>query len=193
MTNSYTTLWTQGRCRYLRDTAYRGKRLSTLIASGHQSLPSFFSAGMQPGDHIFPVSVTKGRVHVLGRLEVARIVLLLHYQTPEKVLTPGEHERFLGWYPDGLEGCAREILIGTAGTPLDFDTVVPPTMLERLTYTSSRRGERTLKYVEDGLLKRFVSLQGVYRLAAASAAEMHALVHDTADTADWAGTGHRSA
>ncbi|MGW0661116.1 hypothetical protein [Streptodolium elevatio] len=180
MTNSYTTLWTQGRCRYLRDTGYGGKRLSTLIASGHQSLPSFLSAGLQPGDHIFPVSVTKGRIRVLGRLEVARSVSLLHYQTPEKMLTPEEHERFLDWYPDGLEGCAREILVGTAGTPLDFETVVPPTMLERLTYTS-RRGERTLKYVEDGLLKRFVSLQGVYRLAAGSAAEMHALVRDTAD------------
>lgn len=59
--------------------------------------------------------------------------------------------------------------------PLTFDTAVPGDLLERLTFTS-RRGERLLKYVEDGRLTRSVSLQGIYRLAADSAEELDQLV-----------------
>ncbi|MFD4913933.1 hypothetical protein ACFWNR_11985 [Streptomyces virginiae] len=66
---------------------------------------------------------------------------------------------------------------GPPGSPLSFGTTVPPDLLERLTYTS-RRGERTLKYIEDGRLTRSVSLQGIYRLAPASASELRRLVLD---------------
>ncbi|GAA2626221.1 MULTISPECIES: hypothetical protein [Streptomyces] len=57
------------------------------------------------------------------------------------------------------------------------DTVVPPELLARLTYTS-RRGERTLRHVEDGRLVRSHGVQGIYRLAAGSAAELRQLVLD---------------
>ncbi|MEU3601549.1 hypothetical protein ABZ714_22925 [Streptomyces sp. NPDC006798] len=52
---------------------------------------------------------------------------------------------------------------------------MPPELLERLTF-ASRRGTRTLKHIVDGRLLRSVSLQGVYRLASESAAELHQLV-----------------
>ncbi|MFE9040181.1 hypothetical protein ACFYOG_04625 [Streptomyces sp. NPDC007818] len=54
---------------------------------------------------------------------------------------------------------------------------MPGELLERLTFTG-RRGERTLKYVEDGRLLRSNSLQGIYRLAPASAAGLRRLVSD---------------
>ncbi|MFF6901635.1 hypothetical protein [Streptomyces hydrogenans] len=53
--------------------------------------------------------------------------------------------------------------------------MVPGDVLERLTFTS-RRGERTLRFVEDGRLTRSIGLQGVYRLAPASAEELRRLV-----------------
>ncbi|MFD9723622.1 hypothetical protein [Streptomyces sp. NPDC059072] len=70
------------------------------------------------------------------------------------------------------------MLLGPPGAPPAFDTVVPPDLLERLTFTS-RRGERTLKYVEEGRLMRSVSVQGIHRLAAGSAAELRELVLDS--------------
>ena len=45
-------------------------------------------------------------------------------------------------------------------TPLSFDRVVPPTVLLRLTFRSSK-GERPLRQVEDGKLKSTVSIQTV--------------------------------
>ncbi|MFE9636911.1 hypothetical protein [Streptomyces sp. NPDC006463] len=73
-------------------------------------------------------------------------------------------------------GCVTEVLTGPPGSPLSFDIVVLPDLLER-TYTP-RRGERTLKYLEGGRLIRSVSLQGIYRLAPASASELRQRVLD---------------
>ncbi|MDX3231380.1 hypothetical protein [Streptomyces sp. ME19-01-6] len=56
-----------------------------------------------------------------------------------------------------------------------MDRAVPPGLLASLTYRS-RRGERRVKHVEDGELKRSHSVQGVYRPAPESAAAMVALV-----------------
>ncbi|MFJ4926150.1 hypothetical protein [Streptomyces sp. NPDC088736] len=67
------------------------------------------------------------------------------------------------------------MLVGPPGAPLTFDRVVPGELLERLTFTS-RRGERLLKYVEDGRLIRSVSLQGIHRLAADSAEKLDQLI-----------------
>ena len=55
----------------------------------------------------------------------------------------------------GVERLAvsAEIVLGEDGMPIRFDATVQPDVLERLRFRS-RRGERALKYVEDGKLKR---------------------------------------
>jgi hypothetical protein len=65
-------------------------------------------------------------------------------------------------------GCLSEVVLGPPGGPLRFDWPLPGYHLEHLTFTS-RRGERKLKYVEDGRLLRALSLQGIFRLAPESA------------------------
>ena len=57
------------------------------------------------------------------------------------------------------------------GTPIDLENAIPSDMLERIRY-ASEHGERAIKYVEDGELKRPVSIHGgVYRLTPPSAKE----------------------
>ncbi|WP_344358181.1 hypothetical protein [Streptomyces gobitricini] len=175
MPNSYTTLWTNDLCRELERSGYTGQRLTMLFGGPHQSLPSFQRAGVQPGDRIYPVRVHRTRLHVLGMLEVARIV---PYENAGSVLPDDDYVKLLDWRPLKA-GCVTEVLVGPPGVPLTFDTVVPGDLLERLTFTS-RRGERLLRYVEDGRLIRSVSLQGIYRLTADSAEELDQLVrHDS--------------
>jgi hypothetical protein len=75
-------------------------------------------------------------------------------------------------------GCVYEAVLAEegTGTPIRFDVAVSPHVLERLRFCS-RRGERRLKYVEDGLLKRAISLQGrVSRLSPESAVAFERLV-----------------
>ncbi|MFI8500694.1 hypothetical protein ACIGFK_19700 [Streptomyces sp. NPDC085524] len=101
---------------------------------------------------------------------------MIPYQDAGSELHDDDYTKLLDWRPLKA-GCVTEVLLGPPGTPLTFSTVAPPDLLERLTFTS-RRGERTLKYVEEGRLVRSVSLQGIYRLAADSATELRGLVLD---------------
>lgn len=173
MAHSYTTFWTNGLCRELERSGYAGQRLTMLFGGPHQSLPSFVRAGVRPGDVIHPVRVLRRRLHVLGAIEVARII---PYADAGAELHDDDYPKLLDWKPLKAVGVS-EVVLGPPGAPLSFGTVVPPGVLERLTFTS-RRGERTLKYVEEGRLIRSISLQGVYRLAPGSASELRQLVLD---------------
>ncbi|MFB6563876.1 hypothetical protein ACFCYH_34155 [Streptomyces sp. NPDC056400] len=171
MPNSYTTLWTNDLCRELERTGRAGQRLTMLFGGPHQSLPSFVRAGVRPGDTVFPVRAFRKRLHVLGAMEVSRII---PYGDAGSELHDDDYAKLLDWRTLKA-GCVTEVLLGPPGSALGFDAAVPADLLGRLTYTS-RRGERTLKHVVDGELVRSISVQGVYRLAADSAAELRRLV-----------------
>ncbi|MFD8013282.1 hypothetical protein [Streptomyces sp. NPDC058955] len=173
MADSYTTLWTDDLCRELKRSGHEGVRLTMLFGGPYGSLPSFLRAGLRPGDTVFPVRAHRTRLHVLGAMEVSRV---LPYEEAGTELHDDDYNKLLYWRILKT-GFVTEVLLGPPGSPLSFDTVVPGDLLERLTFTS-RRGERNLKYVEDGRLLRSVSLQGVYRLAPGSAAELRRLVGD---------------
>ncbi|MEU3610290.1 hypothetical protein AB0E83_33365 [Streptomyces sp. NPDC035033] len=173
MANSYTTLWTDALCRELKRSGHEGARLTILFGGPYGSLPSFLRAGVRPGDTVHPVRAHRTRLHVLGAMEVSRI---LPYEEAGPELADEDYAKLMDWRTLKT-GAVTEVLLGPPGSPLSFDTVVPGDLLERLTFTS-RRGERTLKHVEDGRLTRSNGLQGVYRLAPGSAAELRRLVAD---------------
>ncbi|WP_432586368.1 hypothetical protein ABVG11_09670 [Streptomyces sp. HD1123-B1] len=171
MPNAYTTLWTNDVCRYLRRKGQEGERLVILFGGPHLSLPSFVRAGVEEGDHIYPVRAFRKRLWALGRMEVGRI---LPYDTVGERTALEDYVRLLRW--DGLKaGGVSEVLLGPPGSPLRFDRPLPPDLLTSLTYTS-RRGERRLKHVVDGELRHSTGVQGIFRLAPESAAAMEALV-----------------
>jgi hypothetical protein len=90
----------------------------------------------------------------------------------------GVFENYLTLHPELrylAPTCTGEVAVGEEGTPIRPDNAVLPEVLERLSFRS-RRGERPLKHVEDGRLKSIISLQGIYRLSDASAADFETLV-----------------
>ncbi|MFF7972657.1 hypothetical protein [Streptomyces sp. NPDC007905] len=178
MPDVYTALWTNDLCKALVSRGRTGDPLGVLFAGPHQSMPSYRRAGVQPGDRVLPVRVFRKRLWVLGSLHVTGV---LEYDgTVEERLGAEERARLAHWAL--LEvSCASELVVGRPGAPLAFDRPVPADLLGRLTYRS-RRGERQVKYVEDGELRSAVSLQGVYRLAPESGRELEELVGERATT-----------
>ncbi|AZM62193.1 MULTISPECIES: hypothetical protein [unclassified Streptomyces] len=108
---------------------------------------------------------------LLGAMEVGRV---LDYDTVGEELATEDYLRLV--HRKRLKaGCVTEVVVGPPGSPLTFDRPVPPGLPARLTYRS-RRGERQIKHVVDGEVRRAVSVHGIHRLAPESAAELDTLV-----------------
>jgi hypothetical protein len=162
--DSYTVLWTNDLCRALIRGGFLGERPTVLFGGPHRSRPSFRHAGVVPGDRIFALRAWRTALYPVCSIEVQRIV---DYDTADTELADEDYAKLIQWRP--LKGgCVSEVVLGPPGSPLRFDRALPGEHLEHLTFTS-RRGERKLKYVEDGRLLRALGLQGVYRLAPDSA------------------------
>jgi len=162
--NSYTVLWTNDLCRELIREGFTGQRPTVLFGGPHQSRPSFRRAGVGPGDRIFAVRAWQTALYPVCSVEVRRIV---DYDRAGTELADEDYAGLIHWRPL-KSGCITEVVLGPPGSPLRFDRPLPGEHLEHLTFTSWR-GERKLKYVEEGRLLRALSLQGIYRLAPESA------------------------
>jgi hypothetical protein len=162
--NSYTVLWTNELCRELIRGGFAGQRPTVPFGGPHQSRPSFRRAGVGPGDRIFAVRAWRTALYPVCFMEVRRIV---DYDRAGTELADEDYAGLTHWRPL-KSGGITEVVLGPPGRPLRFDRPLPGEHLEHLTFTS-RRGERKLKYVEDGRLLRALSLQGIYRLAPQSA------------------------
>ncbi|MFJ9841968.1 hypothetical protein ACIRYZ_16125 [Kitasatospora sp. NPDC101155] len=79
------------------------------------------------------------------------------------------------WRMLGAGGCGADV-VHVDATPVRLDRPIPGELLGRLTWRNRRNQTRGLKYVVDGRLERFVSLQGFYRLTPESADELAELV-----------------
>nr|WP_237537736.1 hypothetical protein [Streptomyces sp. SID2999] len=158
-------MWTNDLCRELIRGGFTGERPTVLFGGPHQSRPSFRRAGVAPGDRIFAVRVWRTALYPVCSMQVQRIV---DYDRAGEELSDEDYPKLIHWRPL-KSGCVSEVVLGPPGSPLRFDRPLPGTHLEHLTF-ASRRGERKLKYVEDGRLLRALSLQGIYRLAPESAA-----------------------
>jgi hypothetical protein len=189
MPDAYTVLWTKDRCQLLKKTGQVGARLKVLFGGPHLSQPRFSRFGVKPGDYIYPVHVTDGVLHILGRMRVKRLLPLEEYIAANPRLFAGCEDpeypgggilenwlnahpamRYLVW------SCTDEVAVGREGTPICFDVALSPTELEGLRFPS-RKGERGLKYIEGGRLKKVLGLDGgVYRLSPESAALFDRLV-----------------
>ncbi|WP_244336506.1 hypothetical protein [Streptomyces seoulensis] len=164
MANSYTVLWTNDLCRELIHGGFTGQRPTTFFGGPHQSRPSFRQAGVTPGDRIFAVRAWRTGLYPVCSMEVQRIV---DYDKAGAELADEDYPKLVHWRPL-KSGCLSEVVLGPPGSPLRFDRPLPGHHLGHLIFVS-RRGERKLKYVENGRLLRAVSLQGIYRLAPESA------------------------
>lgn len=187
MSNSFTTLWTNDRCKSLVKYNLEGTLLNTLYGGPHTSEPSFRRAGVTAGDYIYPVRVHKGILYMIARMRVREILSLDDYieRFPD-VFTGCERspwasvmfENYLKLHPEKrflAPTCTEEVVLGDDSTPIRLDLAVPSEVLERLRFRSQRR-ERGLKHIKDGRLKSVIVLQGIYRLSEQSADEIARLL-----------------
>jgi hypothetical protein len=190
MSDSYTVLWTNDRCNWLKKNGEAGKKLRVLLGGPHQSAPRFSRFGVKPGDYVYPVRVFRGELYIIARMRVKQFVSLESYLANYLGLLKPPANFSLFELEDKLRnerpelghllpyGCVEEIAIGEAGTSMRFDLVVPVDVLNNLRFRS-QRGERSLRHLENGKLKSVVSLQGgIYRLSPDSAKVFERLALD---------------
>jgi hypothetical protein len=127
------------------------------------------------------VHVSKCVVYLVSRLEVIdKQRRECCGPAPASYREPA-HSGHADWRMLGAEDCGAAP-VHVEATPIRFDIPIPGGLLPQLTWRNRRGETRGLKYVVDGRLERFVSLQGVYQLTDESARLLTGLV-----TEAWSG------
>lgn len=196
---TFTTLWTADQVQKVRRAGMVGQPVSMTFGGPHRSAPSFKRAGVRPGDTVLPVQVREGRLIVLCRVRVGKILsaeefVERHPDWFEPLSLSSDFRRMaphLG-SPSGrasylLElwltknqaidafcpGEATEVVIADQSTPVRLDEAVPADVVPALRWQSGRAPERRIKHLTtDGRIERSISLQGIYRLTPDSAARL---------------------
>ncbi len=190
MADAYTTLWTHERCREARAAKQADAPLNLLFGGPHISQPSFRRAGVKVGDYVYPISVQRGIIYIIARLQVQALLTLEEYiEQHPKLFAPYRRTArametlaaFISAFPQKrylFRTCTNEVLTGE-GTPIRFDLAIPSAIVNRIRYRS-QRGERPIKHLEDGKVIRTISIQGIYRLSVVSAIDFeNMLIGDT--------------
>jgi hypothetical protein len=177
VSDAYTVFWTMD--RWLSAVAVGHRPLPVLFGGPHLSEPSFRKAGVRVGDVVYPVAVSNRRVHLVARMQVREMVLLGQEDGP--TLIEQRFPEYRAW-KFLAPTCTEEVVIGMNGTAPRVDLEVPREILDRLMFRS-QRGERGLKHLKDGELTSSIGLQGIYRLATASAEDLAALIESPVPSA----------
>jgi hypothetical protein len=168
MSEAYSVYWPQERWR---QAAGVSQRLAVLFGGPHRSQPSFRRATVQPGDVLYPIGVCGQVLYVLGRMCVQQIVAA----GEDKALLREYLELYSAWR-FLAPTCTTEVVLGREGTGVQIDRPLPGEILQRMT-CRPRRGPRPVRHVsEDGRLLHPISVQGIYRLAESSAADLEAVL-----------------
>jgi hypothetical protein len=167
VSEAYSVYWPQARWRQAAGVA---EPLSLLFGGPHTSEPSFRRATVQPGDLLYPIGLCDQVLYVFGRMRVQQIIPVGEPGQPQLDAYLSRTWRFLA------PTCTTEVVIGLEATGIRLDRPVPGDVLKRLTY-HPRRGPRPVKHVtEEGRLTHPLSVQGIYRLAESSAADLEAIL-----------------
>ena len=183
MPDSFVTLWTLERCRWLTRVKDRGP-IEVVFGGPHLSLPSI--AAVRVGDVIYPVMIKQGNLHVIARLEVETITSPEHYMQSRHGFSerPGMWDTRFANLSDAEVGfghrfpttCCDLAAMGSRGSDIRFDRVMPGTALDKIRLGPKRGREVPLKGVEGARMKNNYSLQGhVRRLSSESGAMFAAL------------------
>ena len=201
--HAFTTLWTADQVRRIKRAGIVGKPIAMTFGGPHLSAPSFLRAGVQPGDEVVPIHVSRGRIIVLTSIHVADVLpveefVARHPAWFDPMLAHPEYRRIApyldnarsrafwqlkSWLETNPEadavcpGEATEVVVGERSAALRLDRVVPPELVLTLRWQSGQRPERPVKHLSaDGRVERSISLQGIYRLTPASAEVVRSLI-----------------
>ena len=200
---AFTALWTADQIRRIRQAGLVGQPIRMTFGGPHISAPRYSRAGVRVGDDVIPIQVKDGRLLLLARVRVGAVVPVedfvdshpgwfarfrdhAEFRRMEPYLrSPRDRAFWLmkiwlettpefgAWSP----GESDEVVIAAESTPFRVDRVVPGEIVGALRWQSGKRPERPIKHLAaDGRIERSVSLQGIYRLTAASAEQLRRLL-----------------
>ena len=154
---TYTMYWPDWMCDRAREQGLEGRPLP-LVWGGHNQDTRFSRFRIGPGDVLVPVTAKDGALYALASLAITQ-------------KTTGD--AWLGAHPEHaalrMHGCGNEVLGGTPGAPLRFDRALEPAALAAWRFDGSD-GPRPIKHLKQGRITRILSMQGVYRVTAPTAA-----------------------
>jgi len=149
MSNAYIALWSQPQVEIQRRTLQERDTLD------HTASGQFRERGISPGDRVYVVATERGRLLLLGRLTV------------ERVIDQREAEEHFGYpvyeAPDHLLG---------VGTELRLDRLVP----ENIARAVERESGKRIKIAADSYTVDANSLRATGRITAESAALLDSLL-----------------
>ena len=177
MVDSYTVYWSRDRVNALKLLPGSAVPFSLLFGGPHTSQPSFVRAGALVGDWLYPISVVRGRLQVLGRIKVRQIGPVDDV-VPKEFLTHSKHsnDKWIaecGWpervfYKALCVTCTDEVVLGEDGSGPVLDLYLNESAVRNLRYRN-KRSERVPKGIETGKVTSPLAHQGIYRLAERSA------------------------
>ncbi len=160
---AHTVVWTNDYCRALRKAGDVGKTLRVLFGGSHLSQPSLTSFGVRPGSWVYSLRVDKGCLVIVAAMRVERFIGISEYVKdvlglPESYLSLHLftlEERLRREHPEGghllPRGFIVEVALGTNGSSIRLDRLVPADVVEKMRFVS-RRGERPIKHLEAGVI-----------------------------------------
>lgn len=181
---AYTVYFSGPRAKALR-LAPADVPLPCLFGGPHISQPSFLRAGVQPGDRLFIVTVTKGTLYVLGAATVATLAQTddLHpveFHAHVDTTATDRWQARSGWSRPAFFGallttCVSEALTLTDAIGPFAPRPLPAADLNTLTY-ENRRGTRKPQGIVDGKITKPLAFQGIYRLTPDSADRLDSVI-----------------
>jgi hypothetical protein len=144
---------------YWRSRTLEQYRVSGDVGLEYVADNKFVERGVEPGDVVYPVTISGGTLYVIGRLEVERVCSLREVQG------------HLGYEPSWK---ASDYLIAVEPTFKLFDLEVPPEITRELRFVSGNE-TRALKFESPGHLDQ-QTLRGVRELISDSASKLDRLL-----------------
>lgn len=179
MQNSYVTLWTLERCKWLHQVGDQGP-LEVIFGGVHTSLPSLGAVAI--GDVIYPVAVKEGGLCVIARMEVESLVEPDDYISAKQGFTRPPTDMWDKLFHDLKRTRAKDVghrfpttcsdiaAVGF-GSDIRFDRILRCDLLNQIMLGPKPGREQAIKGVKDGRLLNNYSLQGHVRRLSASSAE----------------------
>lgn len=182
LSTAFTTYWPLDYVSRIRKAGDVGAPLKVVFGGGHSSFPAPSFYGAKQGDVLFPISVTKKTLHIIGQLKIESIIPIEQYlkdvlQLPEQLCSLSLFDLTQQLATERPElghraphDCIYEAAIGD-GSSISITCVVPPLLLDSLRLVNRKGESRCIPYVSDGQVHRSFGLQGhCYRLCDSTAA-----------------------
>jgi hypothetical protein len=177
MSVSFTTYWPSTYVSLVKNAGDAGSALQVVFGGTHVSYPAPSRYGASKGDVIYPVTVIRKVLHVIARLEITEIISIEQY-SKDVLRLPRQlckldlfdlSEKLFKTHPELghriPHDCVYEAVIGN-GTPISFNSIVPPEMLNEIRLATRKGEERPVCFVVDGKIQKPLGLlHHCYRLS----------------------------